>query len=312
MLNKFAINNIINEFIINKTEQQKEALLNISALCKKYLTIIACHADTTEKMFFLKKNIENVSFSNNDIVVINTAGLSLNTVVQKEIEQTGFKYIEVNNNGWLDFGKWHHVLNEIHHTKYDFITFTNDSFIICEPIMHFYYQASINNVELFAYTSSTEVQYHYQSYLFIVKQDAIKKFLNYIQSYLKLPHPNPVLLEINLYNVFASKQCFLDIGNFPINFKQNIFFNKNGLYPILFNSKLLPFIKRKRLHPKPNYYDQFSKCDFSALSKTSYRGFSNDFKRTFQGVHDCNAVTPCSQNKFSNAGLNPDMHETFD
>lgn len=310
MLNKISIN-YISDFIENKTEQTKEALLDIHVACKKYLTIIACHADTTEKIFFLKKNIENVSFSNNDIVVINTAGLRLNAVLQKEIEEKVFKYIEVKNNGWLDFGKWHHVLNEIDHSGYDFITFTNDSFIICEPMMHFYYQASSQNVELFAYTSSTEVQYHYQSYLFIIQQKAINKFLKYIQSYLKIPDPNPVLLEINLYNVFATKQCFLDIGYFPINFKQNIFFNKNGLYSLLFNSKLLPFIKRKRLHPKPNYYNQFSRCDFSALSKTSYRGFSNDFKRVIQGVHDCNPAIPFSQNKLSNDGLNPDMQETF-
>lgn len=311
MIPNFTIN-YINEFITNKVTETKKILLSHLPATHRYLTIIACHADTREKLYFLRKNIENVSFSNNDIIVINTSHLSLNAVIQTEIKEKVLKYIEIENTGWLDFGKWYYVLNEIDHSGYDFITFTNDSFIICEPIIYFYYQASIQNVELFAYTSSTEVQYHYQSYLFIIQQKAINKFLNYIQSYLKVPRPNPVLLEINLCNVFLSKQCFLDIGHFPINFKKNIFFDNTGLYSLLFNSKILPFIKRKRLHNPPNYYDKLSKCDFSSHSKTSYRGFSNDFKRLFQGVHVCNPAIPCSQNKFSKDGLNPDIHETLD
>jgi len=317
MLPKFIVNNI-NEFIGTKLQEKKETLhIDSSSFKKYYATIIACHIDTEEKLWILKKNLENISFPNNDMIVINTAYLPWNHLVKRDILDKGGKYMEVKNDGWLDFGKWSHVLHNIDYSSYDFITFTNDSFIICESIVHFYYQASIHNVELYAYTSSTEMKYHYQSYLFIVSYDAIKKFIQYLEMHMKRYIPKPVQMELDLYDIFSTKQCFLDIGLLPINYKQNILFDNTGIYTHLFNSKLLPFIKLKRIHPKQNqkqkrnYHEQLSKYDFNLLSRGVYRGFSNDFKSMLNGVQVFSAPSPFSQNKFNREGLNPDIQETL-
>ena len=244
-----AINHV-NNFISKKLQD-----INIHTQLpnkKKFLTIIACHVDTKEKLLFIKNNINYLMFENNDIIIINTIHLKLNQILQKEISDKVFKYIEIENNKWYDFGKWLYVLNHIDYSNYDFITFTNDSFLICKSVLPFFNEAVHNNVELYAYTSSSEVKYHYQSYLFIIKKQSIIKLIGYIQKYINTTSPNPIFLEIYLLDQFFSKKCFLNIGIMPLNIKKNVFFNNDFLYFRLFDSSLLPFIKMKRLYSKAN------------------------------------------------------------
>lgn len=295
----------IDTFISNKLQEIQVFLENPE---KKILTIIACHVDKKEKLFFLQNNISYLTFPNNDIIVVNSCDLQLNEQLQREISNKVFKYIEIQNNKWLDFGKWLHVLNTTDYSNYDFITFTNDSFLICNPILHFFNEAIYNNVDLYAYSSSTEVKYHYQSYLFIIKSVSVSTVIDYIEKYTNIMAPNAVFLEINLYREFYSKKCFLNLGIMSCNIKKNVFFNNNVLYFRLFNSKLLPFIKMKRIYQRTN---QFPKYDFNLIPSRSYRVLPNDCNNVDHGVHVSNASNPFSQNKFNNAGLNPDNEETL-
>jgi hypothetical protein len=144
---------------------------------KKYLTIIACHIERILKEHTLINNLKYLSFSNNDIVIIN----SLNTNFDKsKITTNIFDYIEVeNDSNTLDFGKYMIALQKYDYTKYDYIIFINDSIIINSSMNHFYNIMMKKNVELYAYNSSSEIKYHYQSYLFGIKSESIYKFINF-------------------------------------------------------------------------------------------------------------------------------------
>jgi hypothetical protein len=54
-------------------------------------------------------------------------------------------------------------------------------------------------------------------------------------------------IELKLMNIFQTKDCFLQIGNFYHHKDKNIFFNNDGLYIQLMKYGLLPFFKLKRI-----------------------------------------------------------------
>ena len=246
IVNKFNHNKIdynnLSEFLINKINEKKH---NTFTPETKHLTIIACHLSNVQKINTLKQNIHFLSFCNNDIIIINSEKLPFNEIVKNDIQDKIKEYYEIPNNHWFDFGKWSYVLNNIDYSNYDFVTFTNDSFSIHQPICYFYNLATSKNNELYGYTSSSEINYHYQSYLFTLQKEAILKFKEFLNNKMKLK-ATVVYLEINLIHLFSTKDCFLDLGKNPTNLKKNIFFNNIFLYKILFQHHLLPFIKLKK------------------------------------------------------------------
>lgn len=245
----YNTNKFLNEILIEKTK-------NIFEPCKKHLTIIACHLYNKQRIQVLKQNLRFLSFSNNDIIIINSSNLILNNFVKNELQNKVKQYIEIPNDKWIDFGKWKYVLNNIDYSDYEYITFTNDSFSISKPIYFYFNLAFEKKKELYAYTSSSEVKYHFQSYLFTVKKDAINKFKKYLTNKITplSKNINPIHLELHLITEFQTYDCFLDIGK--INNKKNIFFNNDFLYFILFKYNLLPFIKLKRINKQ--YYNKTS------------------------------------------------------
>jgi len=288
-----TIDNNINNFL-NKRKEEKNKYTFIPPI--KHLTIIACHINNMQKLITLQQNIYFLSFCNNDIIVINSSNLLFNETLKSEIlnqdknedknenekekerenkkKNRIIQYLEITNNKWMDFGKWKHVIENIDYSNYDFVTFTNDSFSIHKPICFFYNLATEKNVELFGYTSSSEIKYHYQSYLFTLKKDAVLEFNKYLNKYIdneiKIKNKiTPIHLEINLIDVFLNKDCFLDIGNILINRKKNVFFDNPFLYNTLFTYNLLPFIKLK-LKLKLNLKNKFKpKLDTTFYNNTS-------------------------------------------
>jgi hypothetical protein len=144
---------------------------------KKYLTIVACHTNKLLKEQTLLNNLKHFDFPSNNIVIVN----SLNTNFDKNnITTKILDYFEVeNNSNTLDFGKYMIALQKYDYTKYDYIIFINDSIIINSSMNHFYNIMMKKNVELYAYNSSSEIKYHYQSYLFGIKSESIYKFINF-------------------------------------------------------------------------------------------------------------------------------------
>jgi hypothetical protein len=141
-------------------------------------------------------------------------------------------------------------IKNINYTLYDFVIFTNDSYIIHYPITQFINLTVKNNYELYGYNDSTQQNYHYQSYLFSIRNNAINKFIGYYRSIKdKLNSQEDVInmLELKMLKCFNSKGCFLNIGLFKIHQGKNIFFTNDILYNKLKKTRLLPFTKIKRI-----------------------------------------------------------------
>jgi len=216
----------------------------------KTLTIMACHTDSIIKLKTILNNIRYFRFINNDIIIINSSHTTYSKQLETACNARGLKYIEIPNSPHLDSGKWMHVIKSSNIQSYNFIVFTNDSYFIKYPICHFYNKMMTRNVELYGYTDSTQIEYHYQSYLFGVKREAVHKFITHYESHKNLltDYLSVVSnIELKLTHIFKTKDCFLKIGNLYYNKDKNIFFNNDELYIQLMNTRLLPFIKLKRI-----------------------------------------------------------------
>jgi len=214
---------------------------------KKYLTIIACHIDRKLKEYTILNNLKYLDFANNDIVIINSKNTAFN---RNKITNRILDYIEVANNpSTLDFGKYMFVIQNCNYSIYDYVIFINDSIIINKPINHFYNIMMKKDVELYGYNSSSEGKYHYQSYLFGVKSLSISKLINFYNKNLGLLsgwQSVVNIIELNLFDIFDSKDCFLDLAKVFENKGKNISYN-DGLFEVFFKTHLFPIIKVKRI-----------------------------------------------------------------
>ncbi len=215
----------------------------------KILILVACHTNTELKFETIKKTIEFLSFTNATISVANTKELEFSENMSKFCENKRIPYFETENYKTYDFGKWLYLLDKLDYSYYESIFFINDSFIMLSPINYFINLSIKSESELYGYNDSTQSAYHYQSYLFSIKKNAIPKFINMIHE--KIPIIQDQQDVINEYELkmthYFTHDCFLKIGNIPFHKEQNIFFTSDYLYTILLNMKLLPFVKIKRI-----------------------------------------------------------------
>jgi len=253
-INLLILNKMIffNKYMEHKVKQINNNNNSPDNNGKKYLIIIACHCDSQIKVDTIKKNLRYFAFENFNKIIINSKGLQYNEIV-KEIcsRYKNTEYFETENNNYYDYGKWINALeNLVDYNKYDYIVFTNDSFKIHNSINHFFNLAAKHNVELYGYNDTTQTKYHYQSYIFILRKDAIQIFINKVTaSNLKINNQSDVILnfEVNMVDWFSTHKSFLKIGNFGLNKGHNIFFTNDKLYLPLKKTGLLPFTKLKRV-----------------------------------------------------------------
>ena len=227
---------------------------------EKILTIVACHTNTLFKYNAIVNNIPYLIFPNNDIIIINSSNEKYSDKLKKYISsKLALKYIEIPNDKYIDIGKYIHVLNTIQtddsmNKDYKFVVLINDSIIIKKPIMYFYNMTIKMNKELYAYNDSSEIKYHYQSYLYAIKYDAIHRLIDYFNIHKSDIHGyNDVIdkIELKLYDIYANdSDCFLKIAKLPCNINKNIYFHNDILYKLLFTNEILPFIKIRALDKK--------------------------------------------------------------
>jgi alpha-N-acetylglucosamine transferase len=78
-------------------------------------------------------------------------------------------FYKILNDKYIDFGKWKYALtkhyNEI--MTYDNIIFMNDSFLLTNNIDNYF--NNLIKYDFYGFTSNNEIKYHYQSYLFALK-----------------------------------------------------------------------------------------------------------------------------------------------
>jgi len=232
---------------------------------KKILTIIACHTNSIIKYNTILNNIPHLIYPNGDIIIINTSNEKYSNKLKKVVESDQYpykkniiKYLEIPNDKYVDFGKFIYCLDIIQNidvnmmnTKYDFVVFVNDSIIINNPIIYFYNLVIKNNRELYAYNDSSEIKYHYQSYLFAIKYDVVHKLINYFnQNKIHIHKITDVIktIELNLNDIYSNdNDCFLKIAKLPNNIGKNIYFHNKSLYKLFFTGGILPFIKIKTI-----------------------------------------------------------------
>jgi hypothetical protein len=239
-------------YVYNKLQDRVINNYNPKINGKKFLVLIACHCNSKIKVNTLKNNLKYFSSDYCHKIVINTENLPYNDIVKKMCNPSkNISYYEIPNTNYCDFGKWVYAIQNLINTdNFDYIVFTNDSFIIHSSINHFFNLAVKQNVDFYGYNDSTQTRYHYQSYLFILKNNAIKTFINHVNSpNLEINNQEDVInnFETKMTDWYYSRDCFLKIGNFEMHKYNNIFFTSDKLYYILKDSYLLPFTKIKRI-----------------------------------------------------------------
>jgi hypothetical protein len=262
ILNFEKKNNIINiknnyyqelNYLNNKCIEKNQSTYNLSKNGVKYLVIMACHCNTYYKLLVIKQNIKYLMNDSTDFLIVNSCNLSYNNELRDFCTtNSSITYMESENENTYDFGKWIFGLKAFSYSKYNFIVFTNDSFIIHAPIEHYFNLVYKNNVEFYGYNSSTQNRYHYQSYLFSIKVESIDKFINNFNIKRgSIRNQEDVIFnyELTMTDWFITKKCFLDIGVLSNNREKNIFFTNNALYSNLKKTNLLPFTKIKSIAP---------------------------------------------------------------
>jgi hypothetical protein len=245
------MNNQINNYLNFKITQKRNNNYNPNDNNIKYLVLIACHCNSDLKMSAIRRNLTYFNFDSIDILVINTIDLSYNSEISNLCSTyNNTKYIECVNELTYDFGKWIYGLKNIDYNNYDYVIFTNDSFIIHAPINHFLNLTHKYNRQFYGYNDSTQQRYHFQSYLFSLRKDVISIFINnyYLKNNIIKTQEDVIReYELKMTDWFNSKSCFLKIGQISLNKGQNIFFTNDILYKRLKKSTLLPFTKIKRI-----------------------------------------------------------------
>jgi hypothetical protein len=220
----------------------------------------------------------NISFNNisyiiphvNDIIIIDSIdeeyAVKLKTDLTNISKIKNFYFVK-NDKIYLDFYKWNYIIN-ISNTiidKYDYILFINDSIIITHDMNEYfnYLNNSTNKINIYGYNDSTQLQYHYQSYLFMIHKNTIPKFKNLYEE--KKPYiydVNSLIrnLELNFYSIDENHDCYIKIGE-QHNKNNNIFWENDKLYEKLLSNNVLCLIKLKRIqdYQKSYIYDYFNK-----------------------------------------------------
>lgn len=252
----------------NKIISNNSAPNNINN--KKILTIVACHTTTNIKYNAVINNIPYLIYPNNDIIIINSSNEKFSDRLKQYIETKSainvpnnkiIKYFEIPNDKYIDIGKYIHVINAVQtddsfSKDYEYVVLINDSIIIKKPITHFYNMIIKMQKELYAYNDSSEIKYHYQSYLYAIKYNAIHKLINYFNIHKFEIHGYKDVIdkiELELNSIYDNESdCFLKIAKLPCNINKNIYFHNDDLYKLLFNNAILPFIKIRTLEKKNN------------------------------------------------------------
>jgi hypothetical protein len=219
---------------------------------KTMLITIACHSNTALKCNTLLNNLNFfLQFKGAQILVVNSAGtLDPKHMLFQFFVENKIRYMEVPNEKSLDFGKWDKALSLDENCTFDYFLFTNDSILIHSSIIHFFNLFLKSSAEIYGYNDSSEYKYHYQSYLFGLKREAIPQLICLFDKQKHKIHCYDDVvqhLELNLANTFKSKDCFLKIASFSGNEGKNVFFKNDSLLNQLQEFQLLPFTKIKRI-----------------------------------------------------------------
>ena len=148
------------------------------------LLLVANHTCNNIKYNVSLNNISIIKKFVNNIVIIDSNEERYAKLLYNDLKNDDkiINYLFVNNDNYFDFGKWIFALNKININDYDYILFLNDSILITNEIKNYFHYIDHlmgENIDLYAYNDSTQIKYHYQSYLFLLKCKNINIFINF-------------------------------------------------------------------------------------------------------------------------------------
>jgi hypothetical protein len=264
----------------------------------KILAIFSNHTYDIIKYNVTLNNLSYILPHVTDAIIIDSINeeyaLKLKTDLIHESKIKNFYFVK-NNTIYLDFGKWIYVLEQTHNlNEYDYILFINDSIIITYDMFKYfeYLNNSTEKINIYGYNDSSQIQYHYQSYLFMFKTDIIPKFIEFYEIKKPLIHDINTLIqnmELNFYSIDEFHDVFIKIGK-EENIKKNIFWENDKLYEYLLTNNILCLIKLKRIfdiqkdynyeyfhHIPLNFNHSFYRETYSDVSKLT----NNDLEKHF-------------------------------
>jgi hypothetical protein len=257
------------------------------------LLLLSSHTNHLFKYRVLKHNLErlvdhglnhglnqDLGVDTDIVVLASKCSIGENVMGVKGLcREFGVQLVEMENDGWLDFGKWKRfldsqLLKKIKKNKYDRVVLMNDSIILTgslTPFFQFLMDPEIGNTELVGYCNSHQLRPHYPSFLFSLSLKAVPTFLDFVSSVQETHRLKPgmvtVIHELETKMVthgkFESTTCFVDLvaltshittvtkrrGNCnqeSILFSEDRFLKK--LYLGLLQSGAIPFVKIKKLY----------------------------------------------------------------
>jgi hypothetical protein len=225
----------------------------------KILLVYACHTSNKLKLEASLQTFKMLaqSYPLTDIVVIG----SNSTTYASELEESlqlienlpHIQFMYVDNDEFLDFGKYLNVLHAVDVFDYDYITFCNDSFVLTGPMSGYFDMLEKNDPDFLGFTDSYEIKYHYQSMFFSVKSTSIPKFMEHIESFIEDPENkeagyNDIVgkLELPLAFVFEKPDCYLKLATSSK--PNNLFFVLDDVYSRVLLDGSCPMIKLKRFY----------------------------------------------------------------
>ena len=230
----------------------------------KIIAIFACHTTCIKKYISTLSNINNIYSHIEKFIIIDSYNQEFALRLKDDLKNNNklVSHYLIENNIYLDFGKWIHVLSNSNLEKYDNILLINDSIIITEDISQYfnYFQKLNKEVNLYAYNDSSQLNiYHYQSYLFIINKQIITKFIDFFNSrktFIKDEKSLIEQMELNLTKIDENHDCFIKIAK-EHNKQKNIFWENEPFYEKIINENSFHIFKLKKIN------DHFKQCQYS-------------------------------------------------
>jgi len=249
--------------------------------------ILAIFSNHTYNEIKYNISLNNITFiipHVNDIIIIDSENEEFAIKLKSDLIHDKIKdYIFIKNDIYLDFGKWIYVLNNICINNYDYILFINDSIIITYDMINFfnYLNYSEKKINIYGYNDSSQIKYHYQSYLFMIHKDIIPKFKFFYEErkpYIYDMNSIIINLELNFYNIDEFHDCYVKIG-IEHNINKNIYWENDKLYEKLLSNNILCLIKLKRIYEyQQSYsYEYFNKIP-NNFNHSFYKARYTDLK----------------------------------
>ena len=225
------------------------------------LLLVANHTCNNIKYNISLNNISIIKNFVNNIVIIDTNEERYSKLLYNDLKNDNkiINYLFIDNDNYFDFGKWIFALNKIDINNYDYILFLNDSIVITSEIKKYFYYIDhlmCENIDLYAYNDSTQIKYHYQSYLFLLKRKNINRFINFFEN--KKPLINDLIslihnIELNTTEIYDNHDVFLKIGE-EYNKSKNLYWENEELYQYLISKNIFALIKLKKIYDIQNEY----------------------------------------------------------